>query len=106
MNSSACFGCRQANRTRRHFLRLGALSFLGPNLSQYLRMKAAQAPVAHGTKPAKAQACIMLWLEGGVSQVDSWDVKGNSSFKPISTNVPGIQISETLPRIAKHMDKL
>jgi uncharacterized protein (DUF1501 family) len=107
MNSSACIDCRQANRTRRHFLRLGALSFLGPNLAQYLQLKAAQTQADVAVKrPAKAQACIMLWLEGGVSQVDSWDVKGNTGFKPISTNVAGIQIAESLPRIARHMDKL
>jgi hypothetical protein len=57
-------------------------------------------------KKAKAQACILLWLEGGPSQVDTWDPKPNSSFKPISTNVAGIQISETLPTVAKNMDKL
>jgi len=55
---------------------------------------------------SKAQACILLWLEGGPSHVDTWDPKPNSSFRPISTNVPGIQISELLSRVARHMDKL
>ena len=54
----------------------------------------------------KAQSCILLWLEGGPSHVDTWDPKPNSSFKPISTNVAGIQISSLLPRVSKHMDKL
>ena len=48
---------------------------------------------------------ILFWLEGGPSHVDTWDPKSNSNFKPISTNVPGIQISELLPKIAKRMDK-
>ena len=48
----------------------------------------------------------MLWLEGGISHLDTWDVKGNSGFKPISTNAPGVQISEIFPNVAKHMDKL
>jgi hypothetical protein len=49
---------------------------------------------------------ILLWLEGGISHLDTWDVKGNSGFKAISTNAPGVQISEIFPRLAKHMDKL
>jgi hypothetical protein len=61
---------------------------------------------ATGPKPAKAQSVIMLFLNGGPSQVDTWDPKRNSSFKPISTNVPGIQISELLPRMARQMDKV
>jgi hypothetical protein len=48
---------------------------------------------------------ILFWLEGGPSHIDTWDPKPNSSFKPISTNVPGIQISELLPKMAKKMDK-
>jgi len=103
MNQFACDECRQANKTRRHFLRMGALSFLGLNLADYLRLQAA-GPAS--PKPGKAKACILLWLEGGVCQLDTWDVKGNSGFKPISTNVPGIQISEALPSMARHMDKL
>ena len=42
----------------------------------------------------------------GPSHVDTWDPKPNSSFKPISTNVAGIQISSLLQRVSKHMDKL
>ena len=75
--------------------------------SQYLEMQSALAATGHRTDPnAKAQACILLWLEGGPSHVDTWDPKSNSNFKPISTNVDGIQISELLPRIAKNIDKL
>ena len=87
---------------RRDFLRVGSLSFLGISLRNYLM--AAEGLVPKG----KAKACIMLWLEGGPSQVDTWDPKltSNSSFKPISTNVPGIQISELLPKMSRHMDKL
>ena len=54
----------------------------------------------------KAQACILLWLEGGPSQMDTWDPKANSNLKPIATRVPGIQISELFPRVARQMDKL
>src|SRR5712692_3757633 len=108
MKKSECYHCRQAAFTRRDFLRAGTMSFLGINLSDFLRFSSAQALATTNSSapPAKAQAVILLWLEGGPSQVDTWDVKGNSSFKPISTNVPGIQISEIFPKIAKHMDKL
>jgi hypothetical protein len=85
---------------RRDFLKVGSLGFLGVNLAQYL-----EAATTAG-RPGKAQSCILLWLEGGPSQVDTWDPKPSSAFKPISTNVPGIQISELLPKVAKRMDKI
>ncbi len=102
-----CYHCEGARQTRRDFLRAGTLSFLGLGLSDFLRLGNAQALAAPGAAaPAKAQAVILLWLEGGVSHCDTWDLKSSSGFKPISTNVPGIQISEILPQVAKHMDKL
>jgi hypothetical protein len=70
------------------------------HLGQYL--KAASTQPAKG----KAQACILFWLEGGPSQIDTWDPKPNSNFKAISTNAAGIQISELLPKMSRHMDKI
>lgn len=81
---------------RRSFLSAGSLGFLGLNLADLLRAK----------PNGKAQSCILLWLEGGPSQMDTWDPKPSSSFQPISTNVPGIQISELLPQLARRMDRL
>ena len=52
---------------RRSFIRAGSLSLLGIDLAQYLRAAATQS------NKAKAQSCILLWLEGGPSQVDTWD---------------------------------
>ena len=93
--------------TRRGFLRAGSLGLFGLSLSRYLQLKHLMAASGSPAKPeAKAQACILLWLEGGPSQVDTFDPKPNSAFAPISTNVPGIRISELLPRVAQHMDKL
>ena len=89
---------------RREFLRVGALSYLGLGLSDYLQLSSLMA--SPNAKKAKAQSCILIWMHGGQSHLDTWDVKGNSGFKPISTNVPGIQISELLPRVSRHMDKL
>ena len=81
---------------RRSFLSAGSLGFLGLNLAGLLRAK----------PNGKAQSCILLWLEGGPSQMDTWDPKPTSSFQPISTNVSGIQISELLPQLARRMDRL
>ena len=89
---------------RRDFVRVGTLSYVGLNLSQYLRLSMAARPKR--TAPPKAQSCILIWLHGGQSHLDTWDVKANSGFQPIPTNVPGIQISELLPRVAQQMDKL
>jgi len=96
--------CESGEQTaRRDFLRVGSLGFLGITLSQALALEAA-APRKQGK--AKAKSCILLWLEGGPAQMDTWDPKPNSSFRAISTNVAGIQISELLPTLAKRMDKL
>ncbi|MCX6604811.1 MAG: DUF1501 domain-containing protein, partial [Acidobacteria bacterium] len=86
-----------AHHSRRDFVRAGSLGFLGMGLPQYL----AAAPAAS----AKVKSVILFWLEGGPSHIDTWDPKANSNFKPIATNVPGIQISELLPKMAKKMDK-
>ena len=104
MNGSRSIASIDADWSRRAFVKVGSLSLLGINLSQYLRLQSLVA--ADGAGKAKAQACILLWLEGGPSHIDTWDPKPKSSFKAISTNVQGIQISELLPRVAKHLDKL
>jgi hypothetical protein len=91
--------------SRRGFLRVGSLAPLGIGLAPLLQAPGAFA--GQGTpSQGKAQACILLWLEGGPSQMDTWDPKGNSTLKPIATRVPGIQISELFPRVARQMDKL
>lgn len=104
-----CWHCQGVSRTRRDFLRVGTLTFLGIGLSDFFRLGRAQALAATASTaatPAKAQSVILIWLEGGISHLDSWDVKGNSGFRPIATNAAGIQISELFPQVARHMDKL
>jgi hypothetical protein len=60
---------------------------------------------------SKAKSCILFVLNGGPSQVDTWDMKPDAPtgirgpFRPIHTNVPGIEISEIFPRMARHADK-
>jgi hypothetical protein len=92
---------------RRDFLHAGSLSFLGLGLTQFMGLKAQGA-----VEPDKKDAnCIMLFLVGGPSQLDNWDMKPNAPaeirgpYKPIKTNVPGVEISENFPRMAKHADK-
>jgi hypothetical protein len=62
------------------------------------------------TNPARKRSCILLWMNGGPSHLDTFDLKpghaNGGPFKPIDTSVPGIQISEHLPQLAKQMDKL
>ena len=99
-------GCTGDHFGRRDFLRVGALNFLGMNLCQFLAARDAQAASGTTAPKAKAQACILLWLDGGASHIDMWDPKSDSSFKPIGTNVPGIQISELFPKLARQMDKI
>src|SRR5438105_4176325 len=96
--------------TRRDFLHAGALSALGLTLPGFLARKAAaSAPAAPGRD--SDVNCIMLFLVGGPSHIDTWDPKPDAPeevrgpFKPIATSVPGMQISEIFPKMARHTDK-
>ena len=100
MTRHGCLRLNAGQSSRRAFLQAGSLGFLGINLAQLLRAAEAQP------RGGKAQSCILLWLEGGPSQIDTWDPKPGSAFKAITTNVAGLQVSELLPRVARHMDKL
>ena len=105
MLKAGCLTLTQAEASRRDFLKAGSLGFLGIHLSQFLAAQSAMAATGDKASP-KAQACILVWLEGGPSHIDTWDPKPNSNFKTISTNVAGIQVSELLPKLARNMDKL
>jgi hypothetical protein len=92
---------------RRDFLHAGSLTALGLGLTQFFGLKAQDR--VDNNKSGKN--CIMLMLVGGPSQLDTWDMKPNAPieirgpYKPIKTNVPGIEISENFPRMAKHAEK-
>jgi hypothetical protein len=96
--------------SRRALLRIGALGLGGISLPNLLRYEARAAEQAK-SKPRR-KAVILLWLAGGPSHIDMYDLKPDApaeirgEFKPISTNVPGIDISEHLPLQSKIMDKL
>ena len=92
--------------SRRNFLKIGALGLGGLTLPQLLHAE-NQSGIRRSHK-----AIIMIFLPGGPSHQDMFDLKMDApseirgEFKPISTNVPGIQICEHLPLLAKCMDKL
>ena len=71
---------------RRDFLRASSLGLAGLGLHPLGQTSSAMATGGGGSSvgKAKAEACILLWLEGGPSQIDTWDPKPSSGFKPIS----------------------
>ncbi|MEL6105629.1 MAG: DUF1501 domain-containing protein [Planctomycetota bacterium] len=96
-----CDGAR-----RRDLLKIGALSVGGLTLAGYEKLAAAGQ-----VTPGRAQRAIFIELPGGPSHMDTFDLKPNApdthrgTFNPVATNVPGIQISEHLPKLAACMDK-
>ena len=91
---------------RRSLLKVGALAVGGLTLPGLLRARAA------GGSAANRKSVILVWLAGGPSHIDMYDLKPNApaevrgEFKPINTNVTGVQIGEHLPRQAAMFDKL
>ncbi|MBX9790970.1 MAG: DUF1501 domain-containing protein [Pirellulales bacterium] len=96
--------------TRRNFLKIGGLALGGLSLPQILRAEAASG-AASGTAGNSHKAIIMIFLPGGPPHQDMFDLKMDApaeirgEFKPISTNVPGLEICELFPRLAGMMDK-
>ncbi|HLK64035.1 MAG TPA: DUF1501 domain-containing protein [Bryobacteraceae bacterium] len=91
---------------RRDFLHAGSLAALGLSLTHWFTLRARGA-----TENSSDVNCILLMLIGGPSQLDTFDMKPNAPveirgpYKPIKTNVPGIEISENFPRTARQADK-
>ena len=92
--------------SRRDWLRLSTAGVIGWSMSGWLEQLAAET--AH--HPDRRRSCILLWMNGGPSQLDTFDLKpdheNGGEFKEIATSVPGIRISEHLPKLAKQMDHL
>jgi len=92
--------------SRRDWLKLSAAGVVGTSLSGWLQALAADA----AGSPQRKRSCILLWMNGGPSQMDTFDMKpghaNGGSFKEIDTAVPGIKISEHLPQVAKHMERI
>jgi hypothetical protein len=101
--------CEEYNQLgRREFLKVGALSALGLSMTEYFAMGSASAK---GLDSGKANSAVLIWLGGGPSHLDTFDLKPNApveirgSFKPIKTSASGIEICEHLPQIAKVMNQ-
>ena len=97
---------RNRGLSRRDLIRLSAMGVLGTGMSGWLRRLAAEA----ANNPERKRTCILLWMSGGPSQCDTFDLKpeheNGGPFKPIDTDVAGIQISEHLPKLATVMKHL
>src|SRR4051794_23010163 len=96
---------RMPPTTRREFLRAGSLPLFGIGLPQLLQGQARAAEAGVIRPRGKAKACILLFMWGGPAHQDTWDMKPNApeefrgEFKPIQTNVTGLQICEHLPQL-------
>ncbi len=90
--------------SRREWLRTIAAGSLGLSMSRWMPLLADDT----ATNPQRKRSVILLWMSGGPSQLDTFDLKpehaNGGEFKPIDTSVPGIQISEHLPQMAKLME--
>src|SRR5947209_822828 len=92
--------------SRRDWLSLTSLSLAGVSLSGWMeRLAAAAAP-----QPARKKACILLWMSGGPSHMDTFDLKpghkNGGPYKEIATSVPGMKIGEHLPKLARHANRM
>ena len=92
--------------TRRRWLQAAGASLFGASASGWLPTLAR----AIGDHPNRRRHCILLWMAGGPSQTDTFDMKpdhqNGGEFTEIASNVPGLRFSEHLPTLAKHADRL
>jgi hypothetical protein len=89
--------------SRRDLMKLSAAGVVGYSMSGWLEALAQQT----ANHPQRQRACILLWMNGGPSQMDTFDLKpghpNGGPYREISTSVPGIRISEHLPKLARNM---
>ncbi len=104
-----------ARLSRRRMLQVGALAPLGLSLPGLLAGEARSAERGRAGMSAafgRAKRCLLLFMWGGPAHQDLWDLKPQApdnirgEFKPISTNVPGVQVGDLLANISQHMEKL
>src|SRR6266576_3274426 len=98
--------------SRRNFLKIGAFG-AGLTLADVLRIRSVAAtPEGRAAPLARPKSAIMIYLPGGPSHMDMYDLKPDApaefrgEFRPIATNVPGVSISEHFPMQARMWDKL
>ena len=97
--------------SRRRILEVGSLATAGVGLPDLLASNASAAGLGEGTF-GSAKRVILLFMWGGPAHQDTWDMKPDGpvatrgEFRPIGTNVPGLHVSEHLPLVSRHADKL
>src|SRR5688572_28744644 len=97
--------------SRRNFLRIGAFG-TGVTLADMLRQKAHANGGSAASHARSAKSAIMIFLPGGPSHMDMYDLKPDAppeyrgEFRPMQTDVPGVQICDLFPKQARMMDKL
>jgi hypothetical protein len=102
---------------RRALLELGTLGAMGLSLPTLLRARESTVEGPDGANSldrafGRAKRCILVFLNGGPSHIDTWDMKPNAplevrgELQSIATNVPGIPVGELLPQLARHVDRL
>src|SRR5580698_6040027 len=97
---------RYLRPTRRDMLRVSAVGAIGVSQSGWLQALAK----ATEAQPKRHKSIILLWMNGGPSTIDLWDLKpeheNGGPYRQINTTAPGLKIGEHLPRIAMHGDRL
>lgn len=97
---------RSSRLTRRDFMQVGSIPLLGLGLSTM-----GAVPLL-GSEQAKAKSCVLIWLDGGPSHLETFDPKPQAPvevrgpFKSIATSVPGLSISEVMPHTARIANKV
>ena len=98
--------------TRRDILRVGGSAMLGMTLGQMLQAKDVQTGERGAPGWNRAKRIILVYLQGGPSHLDLWDPKDDvpdnvkSVFQRINSKVPGMDVTENLPKLAEITDKL
>src|SRR5688572_19663563 len=95
-----------ARLSRREYLKLASAGVVGYSTSGWLEALAKDA----ATHPQRKRSCILLWMSGGPSQLDTFDLKpghpNGGPFEPVATSVPGLRMSEHLSKLAKFAEHL
>ena len=105
---------RKRNFSRRNAMRAGLVGSLGIGLPRLIAPRESSATIPTAASPGfgKANRCIVIFNWGGMSQLESWDPKPDAPvqvrgvYKPIATAIPGTQIGEYMPKLAKQTNRL
>jgi hypothetical protein len=103
MSNSSRIGDFKTPLSRREWLTLSSAGVIGYSMSGWLERMA----LASAGDPNRNKACILLWMDGGPTQTDTFDLKpghtNGGPFRPIGTSVPGLKVGEHLPKLARNM---